>query len=222
MFKKLLLTLLFVATAKANCMADQSEEAESKSRKCKTFQNLNVCKNLNVGGTVTANNFMTSSGQLFGGIRNYAVLTNQAEVISGDNILWAETPTSNLSSGISFNATTGSITLPTSGLFLVQYTVRFTRTPYDGTSIATAQLQQTVAGTPTNITQPAITTYLGIDGTTGDIPQSNALATGYALVSVTSSTNNTLNLVATFDDNATLPATTGTDANAQIVILQLN
>ena len=42
MFKKLLLTLLFVATAKTNCMADQSEEAESKSRKCKTFQNLKI------------------------------------------------------------------------------------------------------------------------------------------------------------------------------------
>jgi len=224
MFKKFLVSLLLVNVAlfAEGEMSESGMLPEFKSKKCKTFKNLNVCNNLNVGGTVTANNFVSTSGQLFGGIRNYAILTNQATIDSGTNILWAETPAANLSSGISFDPTTGLVTLPTSGLFLVQYTVRFTRTPFDGTSVATAQLQQTISGTPVDITQPAIVNFVGIDGISDVIPSSDVLVTGYALVTVTSSANNVINLITFYDNNTTLPAATAADANAEMVILQLN
>jgi len=208
----------------------------AKSNKCKTFRNLVVCNaltagtltvgtlnvtnNETVGGSVTASSFITPAGPLFPGLRNYAVLTNTAAVTSGSNVLWSATPASNLSSGIT--NTGGSITLPTTGIFLVQYTVRFTVTPFTGTETATAQLQQTVAGTPTNISQAAITNNVATDGISDAVPSSQRIVTGSAIITTTSSANNTLNLLITFDGNDSLPIAIAPDANAQMIILQLN
>lgn len=169
---------------------------------------------------IIANSFATPAGP-FVGIGNYGVLTNQATVVSGNNILWAATPAGNLSAGIVVNTSTGNITLPTTGLFLVEYTVRFTRAPYEGTSTAIAQLQQTIAGTPTNITQSAITQNVAVDGLTFAIPQSNPLVTGWALIRVTSTANNVINLQLSYGGNDTFPVASGVDANAQMMILQL-
>lgn len=173
-----------------------------------------------VAGSVTANNYLTPAGPLsFYGIRNYAVLSNDAAVGSGQNILWAATPATNFSAGITNVA--GSIILPV-GIFLVQYSVRFTVTPFAGSSTGTAQLQQTVAGVPTNITQPAIINNAEIDGITDGFPSSERLVTGYAFIMVTSAANNALNMVITVGTNITLPLATAPDANSQMVILQLN
>jgi len=168
---------------------------------------------------VIANSFVTPAGALVGPI-NYAVLSNQATVATGANVLWAATPVGNISGAITLNPATGSITLPT-GLFLVEYTVRFTKTPFEGTATAVAQLQQTVASVPTNITQPAITTTTSVDGISDAIPSSNDLVSGWALVTVTGATNNAINLVVSYDGNDSLPATAGVDANAQLSIVQL-
>lgn len=204
-----------------------AEQDLVKSSRCKKFQNLNVCNSLNVGGnetvegSVTANSFISPSGVLFTGVRNYAVLSNQTEVLSGDNFLWAATPASNLSSGITFDPSTGLITLPT-GIFLIKYTARL-NIEVSPDSTATVQLQQTVNGTPTNISQAAITNDLEIDGFTDIYPDEQSQIVGYALIQVTSSANNAINLVFTLaGSNIFIPAASGTDANAQIAILQLN
>jgi len=220
MLKKLLIIL-----ACTNTFLRADRETEFKSNKCKTFQNLQVCNALNVAGnetvvgSVTANSFINSSGLLVNGLRSYAVLSNQTEITSGSNVLWAATPAGNLSSNITFDPTTGLITLPTSGLFLVKYSVRIDLGLTSPSSII--QLQQTVAGTPTNISQPAITHDIE-DGETAPAPHTQSQLTGYALIAVTSTANNIINLVVTLNpDSDVIPATTGTDANAQIAILQL-
>ncbi|GEM_PF-2050657 len=206
---------------------DETEESCIKGRKCKTLKNVLVCNNLNVGGneniagSITASSFITPSG-LLNGISNFAVFSNQTAITTGDIVLWASTPASSLSSGISFNASTGQITLPTSGLFLVQYSIKFNSTPFDGSSSVVAQLQQTLAGVPTNITQAAITSNTAVDMLTDSGPEFQRMITGYALLNVTSTNNNVIDLVVTLGTNATIPAATGTDANAQLVVLQLN
>jgi hypothetical protein len=212
MFKRNLLALL--------CLLSIPLYPKSK---CKTFNRVKVCKSLTVGGSVRACSFITPEGPLVPGILNYAVLSNQAAVTSGNNVLWASTSNSNVSSDISINTTTGAVTLPTSGLFLVTYTVRINRTPFASTDIFTVQLQQTVAGVPTNISQAAVTSSAATDGITDPVPVSQAQVTGYALINVTSAANNALNLLITIDQpgSITIPATSGTDANAQMVILQI-
>lgn len=162
----------------------------------------------------------SSSSHHHHGIRTYAAFSNQAAVITGENIPW--TINSFSSAGFSVDGT-GDITLPKTGIYLVQYTVRLTRTPFDGTSTATVQLQQTVSGVPTNITQSSVTSNTSIDGITDDVPESQTQITGYALVNVTATTNNVLNLAVTLTGGGvTIPATTGLDANAELVILHLN
>lgn len=155
-------------------------------------------------------------------LANFAVLSNQVAVVTGTNIPWSPLPDT-ISSGIVVDSTTGSITLPPfPGLFLVEYTVRITKTPFTGTAIATVQLQQTVFGIPTDIPQAAITSNTSVDRVTDVVPQSDTQITGFALIAVTSSVNNVINLLVTITGgNITIPATSGTDANAQMTILQL-
>lgn len=162
------------------------------------------------------------------GIRNYAVLANQSAVTTGEIIPWTSStisagavpPAASAGDPISVDVL-GNITLPI-GVFLVEYTVRINKTPFDGTSTAVAQLQQTVSGVPTNIAQPAITTNTSIDGITAGVPESQTQITGVAIITVTSTSNNVIDLLVTLSGGDTIPAATGTDANAELVIIQLN
>lgn len=238
MLKKILITSLFASMSLQAAEVIDDDDAETKGSKCKTLQNLNICNKLAVGGnetilgSITANSFTNPMGKLFSGFRNYAVLSNQAAVsqsTSGNTILWNSTTNNNLSSEISVNSTTGLITLPTSGTFFIEYSVRYNRLPplptgSPNTDTFVAQLQQTVAGVPTNITQPAITSSSYTDNVYADlgVPLFQPQITGYALITVSSAANNAIDLVVTFSGNDTMPAAIGTDANAEMVILQLN
>jgi hypothetical protein len=148
------------------------------------------------------------------------VLVNQAAVTNGDNVLWAETPNQNLVSGISID-NLGNVTLP-NGKYLIASKVRLTRTPFDGTSVATIQLQQTLGGTATNVNQPTINTDTAVDGITDAVPQRSAFLSSSAVITVTDSTNNVINLLVSLGDAAvTIPSTSGADANAELVIQKL-
>lgn len=195
-------------------IASDMQDDEATRSKCKKFNSLTVCN------SVTANSFVTPSGPLFNGLRNWAVFTNQAEVLDGANILWAATPAANISSGITFDNTTGAITLPTSGIFLVQYSVNFGKTASDITDVGIAQLQQTVAGAPTNVSQATINSAFVTDP--GETLAISEEITGYALITTTSTLNNVINLQITLTANMELGTATGSDANAQMIILQLN
>lgn len=152
-------------------------------------------------------------------LRDYAVLSNQVAVTDGTNVTWAPLPNA-ISSGISVDSL-GRITLPT-GLYLVEYTVRLSRTPVSDTSTVVTQLQQTVGGIPTNIAQAAVTSNTAIDGVTNSEPASQTQITGYAIIEVTSSTNNIINLAVDITGSQlSIPAASGVDANAQMFILQL-
>ncbi len=155
------------------------------------------------------------------GLRNYAVFSNQLAVTTGENITWSQASSEN-TSDISVDGS-GNVTLPIHGVYLVQYTVRVTKSPSAGTSTAVAQLQQTVAGTPTNISQAVVTNNVSFDGVTVDVPESQLQITGSALIHTTSTDNNVINLAITITGgNLAIPDTTGTDANAELIILQLN
>ncbi len=199
----------------SSIFASEMQEDDATRGKCKKFNSLTVCN------SVTANSFITPSGPLFNGLRNWAVLTNQAAVNNTDNVLWAATPDANISSGITRNVD-GTITLPTSGIFLVFYSVQFqfngTTDPGNDAS-GTAALQQG----STDLNQVTIDT-----ATINNNGASNALlisleVTGYALISTASPSSNTINLNISLGGPVTLPdLTAGTSANAQMVILQLN
>ena len=155
------------------------------------------------------------------GLRSYALFSNQVQVLSGTNVPWSPTTDVNNSPSITVDPI-GNITLPDSGTFLVQYTVRLTKTPFNGTSTATVQLQQTLSGVPTNITQSAITSNTSIDGLSSEQPSSQTQIVGYAIVQ-TGSASNVINLAVNITGgNLTIPPASGIDANAEIVILQLN
>lgn len=192
------------------------QDDEATRGKCKKFNSLTVCN------SVTAKSFITPEGPLFNGLRNWAVLTNQAAVGDGDNVLWAATPAGNISPGITVDPATGIITLPTSGIFLVQYSVQFDKTPFNGSSVGIAQLQQTVAGTPTDLTQATIQGIGATDTVAAATPLSSEEVTGYALITTTSTLNNVINLVISFSNGITFPFSTSDVANAQMTILQLN
>jgi hypothetical protein len=191
-----------------------------------TFQNLVAANNITAGsetvrGSITAASFILSSGDtLFNGLRNWAVLTNQAAVPALTNVLWAATPPGNTSPGITFDPATGVITLPISpagtGLFFVQYSVRYSAT---NSGIGSAQLQQgPPAGPFTNIEQPAIMSVGVI--TTGDT--TDPVLTAYALIRA-SAGNNALQLLIDLSGTVTmLAAVNPSDANAEMSILQLN
>lgn len=115
---------------------------------------------------------------------------------------------------------TGAVTLPI-GTFLVQYSVRFTRSPFAGTSVASAQLQQSAGGTLANISQPSIVQEPTIDGITEGIPSTQIVITGSAIIYVTGTSNDTVALIVTPADNNAPTIATGSDANAQLVIQQL-
>lgn len=233
MLRKKLLALMLVSALYAD-ISEVEMQHEVKGRSCKTFRNVNVCNNLSVGGnetvtgSITANSFINSLGAVVNGFRTYALLTNQAEIAestAGNPVLWDATYSGNLSPAISVDTTSGLITLPT-GTFFVEYSVRLDRFPpylYPGTSLAKVQLQQTSGGILADITQPAVVNNAFADvGDELPVPVSERQVTGYALITVTSASNNVLDLVVTVTQNATIPAATGTDANAQMVILQLN
>jgi|JI9StandDraft_2_1071091.scaffolds.fasta_scaffold216872_1 hypothetical protein len=155
------------------------------------------------------------------GIRNYAVLSNQAEITDGNNVLWSS-PVNIATSRITVD-NSGYITLQRPGTYLVQYAVKVTKSPSNGTATAVVQLQQTASGVSTNIAQPAMTTHTWIDGIDVNIPQSDSEIVGWSIVNVTSSSNNTINLaISLTGTNIEIPATTGLDANAQLLILNLN
>jgi hypothetical protein len=80
-----------------------------------------------------------------------------------------------------------------------------------------------VAGTFTNINESTITSNTSIDGISVGIPLSQTQISGYALVNVTTSTNNVIGLAVSITpiSNLSIPAASGTDANAQLAILQL-
>jgi hypothetical protein len=247
MFKKLLAALLltgFSLNVHAHALSESSLFESHESKQCgghrhRSFYDLTVRNRLNanlltvtgneivggnvaVNGSVIASSYLTPTGPLFTGLRNYAVLSNQVAVFDGDNIPWTPASVGNTSAGITVDGA-GFITLPTSGLFLVQYTVRLTRSPVNGTNGAIVQLQQTVAGVPTNITQASINSNTSIDGVDNLEPESQPQITGYALINVTSATNNVLNLAINLNgSNISIPAASGIDANAQLTILQIN
>ena len=200
----------------SSIFASDVQDDEATRGKCKKFNSLTVCN------SVTAKSFITPEGPLFNGLRNWAVFTNQAAVTTGNNVFWAATPAANISSGITFDNTTGAITLPTSGIFLVQYSVQFDKTPFNGSSVGIAQLQQTVAGTPTDLTQATIQGIGATDTATAVTPVSSEEVTGYALITTTSTLNNVINLVISFSGGITFPFSTSDVANAQMTILQLN
>lgn len=154
-----------------------------------------------------------------GGVYNFALFTNQAAVTTGENIPWSDSNVNNSQDIIVDVA--GNVTLPRTGVFLVQYTVRINKTPFNGTSSAVVQLQQTVDDVATNITQSAITTNLAVDELTASVPESQTQITGFALIDTHGRHNNVINLNVTLGTNLTIPAATGTDANAELLILQL-
>lgn len=154
------------------------------------------------------------------GLNYYAAFANQAAVTTGSNVLFAGA--NELNSTHIMAEENGSICIQRPGVYFVQYTVRFSKTSFNGTSTAVAQLQQTVDGVPTNITQAAVTSNSAVDAATAGTPASQTQVTGFALVNVTSKANNDLNLAVTFDNGFTLPATTGSDANAEIVLFKIN
>jgi hypothetical protein len=168
--------------------------------------------------TVVASNFATPAGPLVTGIGNYAVFLNSFGVNSGDFVLWGDTPASNISSGITLDANTGYITLPAPGIFLVMYSVKFNlQNSTAGTGMASVY-QGPAAGPLVQITPaPSI---MGIFGVTDDANISQPLLTGYALISVTSSTNNTIGLNIQLFNGMGLFGAQG-DLNAELVVLQL-
>lgn len=156
---------------------------------------------------------------------HYAVFSSQAEVLTGNNFLW-NAGSQSIPEQI-YVDNNGFITLPYLGNYLIQYTVRINKTPFDGTATATVQLQQTFDGVPTNIGIPAITSNTTVDGVTAGVPSSQTQITGYALIHTSSESenafDNVINLVATLSNSSvTIPATSGLDANAQITIIQLH
>lgn len=154
-------------------------------------------------------------------LANYAVLSNQVAVSDGENIPWSPSATT-ISEGISVDGL-GRIRLPHPGLYLIEYTVRLTKSPFEGTATATVQLQQTISpNNPVNITQSTVTSNTSVDGLSNDVPESQTQITGYALINVSKSSNSVINLaVSITGGNLAIPATSGIDANAQMVILQL-
>jgi hypothetical protein len=73
----------------------------------------------------------------------------------------------------------------------------------------------------TNISQPAIVNATFTDGLTDALPLTTTEITGQAILTVTSTLNNNINLLVTTAVNLDVPATTGSDANAQLFIEQL-
>lgn len=168
--------------------------------------------------TVIAGNFATPSGPLVTGIGNYGVFLNSLGVDSGNFVLWGDTPASNVSSGITFDSTTGYITLPSTGIFLVQYSVRFFL-PFDSDGTGVASLYQGPAGGPLVQIMPP-PSIMTIGGNTDDGNQSQPLLTGTALVIVTSAANNTIGLNIQLFNGMGLLGAQG-DLNAELVVLQL-
>lgn len=141
MFKKLLVTLLFTSVCLSAADLSEVQDAEHKSGKCKSFQNLKVCNTLNVGGglnvagnavvggTVTAANFATPSGALStGGDLSYAYssIKNSAGGVSinkGDLVIFTSATSS---SSITLDPITGIFTVGNTGLYKVQFQVRGT------------------------------------------------------------------------------------------------
>lgn len=187
--------------------------------------NLAVSGSETVGGSVTAASFILPSGDaLFNGLRNWAVFSNQGAIVAPGltTIPWDGTPAFT-PNGISNLA--GVITLPTSGIFLIMYTVRLSYTGEAGVNAAFLAIQQsTLAGGlgMTNITQAAVTTNTNNLAIAAGTLQETQIS-GYALITVTSALNNAIELRLDLPATGyTMPIALGTDANAQLTILQIN
>ncbi len=175
--------------------------------------------------TLQANDLQIDNNALIEKARcclQYAVFSNQAAIVSGNNVLFSPLTLDSSSAGISIDSA-GNITLPARrGVYLVQYTVRVDEAPFTGTSTVTLQLQQTISGVATNILQPAVTSTFTNDLTTSTTPAQQTQLTGYAVIHVTGSSDNVINLTATITGGGVvIPSTTGLDANAQILIQQI-
>ncbi len=172
-----------------------------------------------VSGTITAGTFATPSGPLVTGIQNYGVLLSSSFSTSGDGyIQWQDTPPSNLSAGITLDPSTGFITLPV-GLFLVQYTVKF-QLNFGNSGSGFAILAQGPAGGPLVLLDSPPIAIMGTSGTSDGSNSQEPLVTGYALISVPSTAENTIGLNIQLFGNITLAPSQG-DENAELVILQL-
>jgi len=226
MFKK---NLLLACTTLISCAPLFAEDEVTRGG-CKKFNSVRVCNNLTVGGSetvsgsVTAGSFILSSGDtLFNGLRNWAVFSNDGAITGPgtETILWDGAPAFT-PKGISNNV--GEITLPTTGTFLVMYTIRLTIAGTTALETAIAHLRQsTVAGGGgmTNITQAAITN--NSNNLPADVLELQTQLSGYALITTTSTVNNVIDLTINLPAaGITIPVATTPDANAQLTILQLN
>lgn len=210
--KKALAFLSINALLCAYSFAAECDDEATRKLKCESFNSLTVCN------SVTAGSFLTPFGPLFNGLRNYALFVNTTTtLVSGSNVSWGASSADQQSSGISVNTTTGNITLPIGGTFLVIYFAQFDL-PFDGTlNTGNATLRQSsIAVTH----QRALTSLHYTGGANGGSMRQTA--SGLEIVKTTSSSDNTLSLQITFDGNATFPAALGDSANALMAILQLN
>jgi hypothetical protein len=219
-----------VAVAAPDCFREDEIVDVTKGKKCcrccslTVTNNASIGGNLTVGGSVTASSFILSSGAtLVPGLRNYAVFSNITTLTSpGTTVVpFAASSAASISAGISIDGT-GVITLPTTGIFLVMYTLRVAATGAIATGTVSAQLQQTRtgAGSEVAISQPAVVDLTDVIATVGLEVQSQI--SGYAIVTTTSTLNNQIDLQVILPAGYTVPATLVPDANAQLTVLQLN
>jgi hypothetical protein len=233
MFKKNLFLFCALTSVCAPIAADSSHEEDTvdiaKGKKCCHCCSLTVTNdtsiggNLKVGGSITANSIILPSGDaLFNGLRNYAVFSNRTPQAANTDLVipFGATPLFANSTAITNSGV--AITLPTTGLFLVMYTVRVQFAANENFVGAAAFLQQTADGgvTFTPILQPAVESSQQ-NTAIGEVPQ--VQISGYAIVVTTSALNNQINVFLELGPNVMLVQSFGTtDANAQITILQLN
>ena len=182
--------------------------------------------------TEVSKKFSDSSSSSAEGLRRYAVFTNQQAV--GDTTVTESTNNIPWDGGNLLNSpqivvgSNGNITIQKPGIYYVQYTVRVDQdlTPPGSlplTSTATAQLMQTVNGSPMAIPQHAViknSSEVSTDFTEDATFETQI--TGWALIRVLSSSNNVISLAITLTGNSSIPQASGDDANAEIVFLQVN
>ncbi len=141
MFKKLLVTLLFTSVCLYAADLSEVQDAEHKSGKCKSFQNLKVCNTLNVGGglnvagnavvrgVITAASFATPAGPIStGGDLSYAYSSIKdsaggVNINKGDLVIFTSATSS---SSITLDPITGIFTVGNTGVYKVQFQVRGT------------------------------------------------------------------------------------------------
>lgn len=207
--KKALAFLSINALLCAYSFAAAAQDDETRRPKCESFNSLTVCN------SVTAGSFITPFGPLFNGLRNYALFINTLAVtVSGTDVLW-DASTAGQQSGISVNTTTGEITLPIGGTFLVIYFAQFDL-PFDGNdNTGDATLRQGSSNLPNQRALISLHSAVGSNSV-------RQTASGMDIVKTTSSADNILSLRINLQNSATFPAALSNSANALMAILQLN